>query len=172
MPTKPKSFHPIQMSLVSGIMDLLSKQARESGIPELYVEPRHINAIARAATDICKEFEVAHRPAEPGMGVSKWLDSHDTGLSSLAMCQRLFGVGQPRVDDRTLHPLDPSDFGRCHRFLEAVPEARTRLAEVADLSPTWKTLVQHWDELTALYLKELPSGVCHRLYARMKALGC
>lgn len=67
------------------------------------------------------------------------------------------------------HPHDPSDFGRCHRLLEVMPSWRPLLAEkVSPLSCEWARLIEAWDELTALYLEELPSGNAPRTYHRMK----
>lgn len=43
---------------------------------------------------------------------------------------------------------------------------------VALLSPVWREIMISWDSLVALYLEELPTGRCPKLYARMKELGC
>lgn len=103
-----------------------------------------------------------------------WLASDDTGLSSETMCwyflrgkapERLHGFPGP------CHPLDPSDFGRCLRLLQAIPEWRSRLPELAQLSPQWAALVANWDRIEALYLEERPSGRAARCYAAMKELG-
>lgn len=55
-------------------------------------------------------------------------------------------------------------------MLEAIPEWRGRIHEAADLSPQWAVLLEHWDELEALYREEEPSGIAPRCYARMKEL--
>ncbi len=64
-------------------------------------------------------------------------------------------------------PYDPDDFGRCFRLLNVMPSWRERLPEVAERYPAWAPFVAAWDELTALYLEELPSGRCQKLYDRM-----
>jgi hypothetical protein len=72
-----------------------------------------------------------------------------TGASSTALLARMLGASP---DDATFgHPHDPSDFGRCHRLLEHVPEWRTRLPEMAACSAYWAALVDRWDEITALH---------------------
>ena len=96
----------------------------------------------------------------------RWRDGPDTGLSSIAIYEKFMAA---YVRDPA-HPRDPSDFGRCHRLLAAIPEWRARIGEMAGVSSTWKALVTHWDELEALYLEESPSGQCPKLYARMCAL--
>jgi hypothetical protein len=96
-----------------------------------------------------------------------WLHGGDTGMSSETIWRVLMGE-TPR-HPRT--PSDPSDFGRCYRLLRLMPGWRQRLGEVAAVYREWTALVAAWDELTAIYEEELPSGQCPRLYARMKELG-
>src|SRR6266702_3517315 len=67
-------------------------------------------------------------------------------------------------------PHDPADFGRCHRLLQLMPEWRAQLHKVAEVFPKWKPLVDAWNELEALWLKEKPSGRCPLLYERMHVL--
>lgn len=95
-----------------------------------------------------------------------WLTSGDTGTSS----ETIWHVMTLQAVTRVGLPCDPSDFGRCHRLLEVMPEWRARLPEVASVIPAWTPLVDAWDELTALYLEELPSGSCPKLWARMRTL--
>lgn len=110
---------------------------------------------------------VSGRPGEPVADRAlRWKNGHDTGMSSMFLWAVLMG----RTMGRVHYPHDPSDFGRCHRLLELIPEWRPRLGEVGAKSPEWGALVGAWDELTALYLEELPNGIASKLYARMKAL--
>lgn len=100
-----------------------------------------------------------------------WVHNGDTGISSLTIWSVMTGLEPPDGDTfRPGIPSDPSDFGRCYRLLKIMPSWRPRLPEVAAIYPNWKPLVDVWDELTALYEEELPSGVCSKLYARMKEL--
>jgi hypothetical protein len=104
----------------------------------------------------------------------RWLAGGDTGTSSITIWSVMRNCSMPysRTGDRRRPspPRDPDDFGRCHRLLETIPAWRSRMPEVADAHPEWADLVAAWDELTALYLEELPSGEAPRLYARMEAL--
>jgi hypothetical protein len=99
----------------------------------------------------------------------RWLAGGDTGTSSITIWSVMRNCSMPR-DRRPGPPWDPDDFGRCHRLLETFPAWRSRMPEVAAAHPEWSRLVAAWDELTALYLEELPSGEAPRLYARMEAL--
>ena len=101
----------------------------------------------------------------------RWLAGGDTGISSKVIWSVM--MGQPFDGGRWYHPdipHDPSDFGRCHRLLELFPAWRARLSEVASAHPDWSGLVGAWDELTALYVEELPTGSGPKLYARMREL--
>jgi hypothetical protein len=153
------------MSLVLQIMEAITKQGEDLGI-EVAASPRQLNAVVAAANAIVHEFATDDVMSQPGQGVEAWLASDDTGTSSKAMCRKLCGRGNGESD----HPWDPADFGRCYRFLQAVPAARADLPRMAEVSPVWKRLVEHWSELEALYLEELPTGSGPKLYARMKEL--
>jgi hypothetical protein len=65
-------------------------------------------------------------------------------------------------------PSDSSDFGRCYRLLELFPEWRPMIKKMSRKGRVWKNLVDNWDELERLYIKELPSGNAPKLYAKMK----
>lgn len=55
-------------------------------------------------------------------------------------------------------PCDGSDFRRCWLLFRLIPEWRPRLPEVVAKHPGWKRLVEHWDELEKLYIKEREQG--------------
>lgn len=80
----------------------------------------------------------------------RWLDSDDTGLSSTFMVRVIFqlpGAKFAPVD----WPWDEYDFGRCVRLLDAVPEAREHLHELAAHGPVWAALVREWASLERMY---------------------
>lgn len=127
-------------------------------------------------------FDFGHMPEEcPDTkyngSYQHWAGGPDTGMSSIAICKRLMPPRQTvtfqyhQRFDLHPHPLDPSDFGRCHRLLHAIPGWRARIGEMAAASEEWANLVKHWDELERLYLEELPTGAGPKLYARMRELG-
>lgn len=156
-----------QINLVSAILTEISKQCKQRKVPD-EAPPHVINAVIEAANLVVAQ--AARKPimAREGMGLDKWLASDDTGSSSKAMAHHLLGAYCERNADA--HPIDPADFGRCHRFLLAVPEAVPLLPLMVNVSPVWARLIAAWPELTALYLEELPSGKCPRLYETMTNL--
>lgn len=97
-----------------------------------------------------------------------WIVGRDTGLSSRTIWAVMMGV--PPV--RPYYPADPADFGRCFRLLQAVPEWRTRLSEVAPVSDVWAALIERWGEVEALYVEELAggTGMAPKCYALMKSI--
>lgn len=98
-----------------------------------------------------------------------WIISDDTGTSSITIWAVMMGARFEKPY-RADVPCDWFDFGRCYRLLHLLPEWRLRLAEVAAQYPAWAGMVAEWDDLSALYERELPSGRCPRLYARMRQL--
>jgi hypothetical protein len=157
--------HVDQIDLIAAITKHLSGR----GFKE--VNPRQFNAVIEAANIIVAAYNKPHKSAEPNMGLKAWLDCDETGMSSRVMASVLSGFAGDKtgiyVEDRYAHPLDPSDFGRCVGLLNACPEMRPHIAEMATVSPTWKRLVEHWDELEVLYLEELPKKKAPKLSARM-----
>lgn len=99
----------------------------------------------------------------------EWMMAGDTGTSSKTILSVMEGTPPPSYADV---PHDPSDFGRCHRLLEAFPHYRGRLGEVAEKYPAWTALVREWDNLTALYVETLKGGDKRstRLYDAMRPL--
>lgn len=157
-----------QIDLVLAIMEHLTKKH-----PGLKCHSRQVNAIKDAADLIVEAYAKPIVVASPGMGIYNWLRSDDTGLSSKAMVRHL-SQGKVAVDLAPhwcqSHPLDPADFGRCVRMLEAAPEYRPLVPRMATLSPTWAAYAARWDEMEAMYREELPTGKAPRLYALMQEI--
>lgn len=120
-----------------------------------------------------KAFVKAHSRCQSGGYKEKvpttpveWSVGRDTGTSSLTICSVLGGI--PLTDRLADVPHDPADFGRCHRLLQLFPAWIPQLEKVAKAYPKWAGLIEHWQELTVLYLEELPAGSSPKLYERMK----
>lgn len=77
----------------------------------------------------------------------RWIVSGDTGTSS----RTIWGVMMNGGHDDDSVPYDSSDFGRCFRLLERIPEWRPRLLEVAKEHPRWRRLVAAWPQMEDLY---------------------
>lgn len=93
-----------------------------------------------------------------------WAAGDNTGTSSKAILATMMGK-PPKT--RFCYPHDSSDFGRCVGLLDAVPEFRARMGEMRAIAPEWAALVDHWQELEAMYRSKDSWG---RLYERMKAI--
>lgn len=103
--------------------------------------------------------------------LARWFASGDTGISSETIA--LWMAAGEKLDkwgDGT--PSDGADFGRCYRLLRAIPEWRPRISEMAARGGKWPHLVKHWDEVEALYLRELkaPKKCAGITYKRMKEI--
>lgn len=81
-----------------------------------------------------------------------WLLNARTGKSSKCMMATILNGGLISGDDwnTRFHPLDPSDFKRCIGLLNHVPEFRSKINIMKDVSPCWAILVEHWDELESM----------------------
>jgi hypothetical protein len=101
--------------------------------------------------------------------ILEWFAHGECGISSKAMACAVIGM-KPDKNWSAFgnHPHDPDDLSRCVKLLDAVPEARNHLGKVAKLSKVWARLVEHWDELEAMYR----SRDYNQLYDRMKEIGC
>ena len=157
-----------QLDLVTSILGLVDKQAKAKGIKGFGARPDQLNAVIKAADVVVEAFAEPTRAAQPNCGVDLWLKSHDTGTSSLAMCRHLTGKGY--ASDPKAHPIDPDDFGRCYRFLRAVPEATAKLPLMADVSLTWSRMIAEWPRMEHLYERDLASGRSDELYELMQSL--
>lgn len=76
-----------------------------------------------------------------------WFKYGDVGLSSKTMvnCFLL------NPDFEINHPLDPDDFKRCYKLLQTIPEWKSELNKLKDLSKAWSNLVDNWETLTKMY---------------------
>lgn len=86
----------------------------------------------------------------------EWMMAGNTGISSKTILHVMEGTPPPSMGPGVPH--DPSDFGRCHDLLEAIPAYRARLNEVAAQYPEWTGLVREWDKLTKMYVASKASG--------------
>lgn len=148
------TIHLHQIPLFAAISTEIERQGAEQGTPRVLVSSQQLNAIISACNDIIAAMQTEDLLSKPGMGLANWLASDDTGASSRALAHHLCGVGLDPSRDRSAHPWDADDFGRCHRFFLAVPSAKKDLPKMAAVSPTWARLVEAWDTLTAFFEKQ------------------
>lgn len=100
-----------------------------------------------------------------------WLTKGERGMSSEVMFEKFSGT-KIRREQAQYYPSDPSDFKRCHLLLETIPEWKSRINELKELSETWSNLVDNWDKLTELLLEQMKTGEANGMYELMKKLGC
>ena len=130
-----------QVELIGSVMLELDKQGIKSLVP------RQFNTIIRCVDEIIREIEIAPIEAKPGMGLYAWLASDDVGLSSKFMASVLSGS----FVAENHYPLDASDFARCIKMLDAVPELREHLPKLHDHGAEWSRLVRYWSEAEEAY---------------------
>lgn len=148
-----------QPQVVCALMDGLSR----AGIKT--VDQPLMNVVIECGTAIWKEAKRKRVYSSDRMGLYRWLNSDDTGLSSQFMAHIL--AGGPACENH--YPRDPSDFGRCYRMLRAL-ENRVSVTPMENHGPVWAAYAKHWDEMERIYENELPSGKCPELYALMQKL--
>jgi hypothetical protein len=109
--------------------------------------------------------------------VLMWLAGEDTGISSKVIAFHMVNIP---LTEREFYwpntPSDPSDFGRCLRLIEKIPEFRPRLWELATISEKWEILVNHWDAIEKSFIDEVglhweKSKDAPKTYALMTSLG-
>lgn len=149
-------YHLNQITLVTAIMNECSRQ-----IPGLPAEPRLMNCVIAAANTICAEFAKPIVKASSGMGLTAWLASDDVGMSSKFMASVLTGEFQAEF----AIPYDPSDFGRCVRMIQAVPELAPRIGEMRKHGPMWTAVADKWERWSEMLNEEQ----CKALYEEMRA---
>lgn len=146
-----------QMSLISAIANEITRE-----FPGITVVPRQFNAIIAAANGLVEEFAKPIVKATPGMGLEAWLDSDDTGSSSLYMAWCLsggqFGYWQGRNQPEPAYPRDPDDLGRCIRLIEAVPEFGGKIPEMAHRGSHWLAVTTNWARWVEMYYDENDDG--------------
>lgn len=109
-----------------------------------------------------------------------WYDNGERGISSDTIFANLVTIKgetalnkyRKRPKSEWSHPRDPSDFYRCHKLLEAVPEFREEMHRMKSVSPVWSALVDNWDKLTEMLRAQEQGPVTRDMYQFMKELGC
>lgn len=161
------------MTLSSGFSDkalMAIDIADRIGASLVMGEPGDLEALRNSNLPVSKQRmrdgdEALRRGLPPTM--AEWLRTGDRGQSSNAMCKRIFGIPQSAGGS---HPHDPSDLHRCVQFLDAAG-AHAQVAMMADVSPEWERLVEHWDELVMMLRQERAVGAsAPKTYALMNNL--
>lgn len=138
-----------QIELISAIAEEIDRQS-----PGFRAPVKLLQAIVEAANSIVAVAGEDRIDSVAGGGLSRWLSSDDTGMSSLFLASKL--APEQVSEQEYAIPHDPSDFGRCIKLLEAEPALRDRLAIMRSVSNQWSQLVERWDEIERLLCEEAP----------------
>lgn len=95
--------------------------------------------------------------------IREWLKGDDTGTSSMSICHAATGLPDPLRHFGA--PYDPSDFGRCLRFLERFPETRDKaFRRLSLIDAVWAVMIPRWDEMVSIFKRDEPTGMSRELY--------
>jgi len=74
--------------------------------------------------------------------IAMWATGRHVGASSQCMARHLMGA-----DSDGSYPRDGGDFDRCEALLDAAPDLRARITEMATVNEYWAALVPRWNEI-------------------------
>ncbi len=122
-------------------------------------------AASKAFTKLHRTCKPVHKEPIP-QTLNDWIVGRDTGISS----KSIYAAATGATPDQWGVPHDPDDFGRCYRLVKLFPFVKESFRHLVMRCPKWGPFVKNWDELVGLYEKELPTGKCPLLYARIQEL--
>lgn len=103
--------------------------------------------------------------------LGNWLINGDTGVSSKTMAAIALGATNLSSTGWNIDaPYDPSDFGRCYRLVQKVPEIRDHFPRIAKKVKPFAGILREWDELVRIYERDKPKGTSDELYNRIREL--
>lgn len=167
-------YGPIPLSEVDTLMCGFSKKALMAvdiadriGASFVIGEPKDIEALRKIELPVSENRQNDYLDAlQHGVhDVAMWLRNGERGLSSNAMCKRIFGVP---ADAGINTPQDPDDLRSCLLFLDAA-NAHDKVLMMAGVSPEWERLVAAWDQIVTTFWEEMQSGnAAPKTYALMR----
>ena len=92
----------------------------------------------------------------------QWINGNEHGASACAIFGKMTGIYLCEI--RNLYPYDLSDFNRCQKLLNDIPEFRKRFDEMKNVSSIWNRLVDDWDKIA----KEKDPENVFRLLEKMR----
>ena len=157
--------------------------ARLAGVQFAWGSPADVDALTAKLRAERLAYLATPSAGTPRDGLSdaarRWLAVGSQGMSSCSIFWKLTGVKPDYIaDDRGYsHPHDPDDLLRCMRMIDAVPEFKGRIGEMAGCSREWAALAAHWDDLCKTLTDEAPDwlnpncrGQAKQTYDKMKAV--
>lgn len=101
--------------------------------------------------------------------LGNWILHGNTGISSETMAAIALGATNAS-GYRADAPHDPSDFGRCYKLVQAVPEIREHFPRIAKKVKQFAGILREWDDLVRIYERDKPKGESDELYKRIREL--
>ena len=87
--------------------------------------------------------------------VFQWLaDDLDVGISSRAMAMAACDM-ENKSTFGNCTPSDPSDFNRCLKLIDQIPEIRNHFDKISKLSDKWEAIISRWAEVEKTFLDEV-----------------
>ena len=91
--------------------------------------------------------------------ILEWFATGNTGVSSKAMAFAAVGITNKQSFGNST-PSDPSDFNRCLKLVEQVPEIKHHFDKIAKLSDKWAVLISKWEIIEKSFLDEVGFDWC------------
>lgn len=160
--------HLNQIELVTGIVTLIEKMAKEQGDDDegegLCIHTRQFNEIIKAANIIKETMATPFKHAEPNSGLKCWLTSDEVGTSSKFLAYTLSGMAELKTE--YAYPRDVSDFVRCRKMLSTEPSLTPKLYLIASSSEIWASIFRNWDEICQAIDEERLSDASKMIQAK------
>ena len=118
----------------------------------------HLSTNLEELNKLTQKEDISHLSTEEKQAY-EWLESKNTGLSSMAMCNHFFptlnhykliDLRNDNYDGVKSYPHDNADFSRCLNFLKNVDIDQNKFQTLKTLSPIWNKLVNNWESITTL----------------------
>ena len=102
--------------------------------------------VSQEIARLIAEVNTRYGESEDARQITDYLSGYDRGLSADAMLQASTGIQVASgKSDRSAHPLDEHDMGRCRRLYASCNFVRQNLHKVGELSESWSLLMQDLD---------------------------
>jgi len=83
--------------------------------------------------------------------IMNWLAHGERGISSETLAFKSIGIDH----ESGYAPSDPSDFNRCLKLVDAIPEIKLHFDSIAKISDKWKKVIDNWDKLEKMFCDEV-----------------
>lgn len=93
--------------------------------------------------------------------VLKWIaKDEDVGVSSKAMALAACEIENNGTFGNCA-PSDPSDFNRCLKLTDQIPEIKDHFDKISKLSDKWKAITERWVDVERSFIDEVGYDWCN-----------